>query len=78
MGKPGPQPTSIRVGGTAIVNAVYQACLNQFGRIDNATTGNFILLFSDGRRRFPRHSELWVRSAGTSAMITACIGKVSC
>jgi Ca-activated chloride channel family protein len=37
-----------RVGGTAVVNAVYQACLNQFGRIDNAATGNFILLFSDG------------------------------
>lgn len=37
-----------RVGGTAVVNAVYQACLNQFGQIDNAATGNFILLFSDG------------------------------
>jgi VWFA-related protein len=37
-----------RIGGTAIFNAVYQACLNQFGRIDHAASGNFILLFSDG------------------------------
>ncbi len=34
--------------GTAIFTAIYQACLNQFGRINNATNGNFILLFSDG------------------------------
>jgi Ca-activated chloride channel homolog len=33
-----------RIGGTAI----YQACLNQFGKIDHAGSGNFILLFSDG------------------------------
>ena len=35
-------------GGTAIFTAIYQACLNQFGRIDHAASGNFILLFSDG------------------------------
>lgn len=34
--------------GTALFNAVYQACLNQFGHIDRAGSGNFILLFSDG------------------------------
>ncbi len=37
-----------RIGGTAILTAVYQACLNQFNRIDHATSGNVILLFSDG------------------------------
>jgi Ca-activated chloride channel homolog len=37
-----------RIGGTAIFNAIYQACLNQFGRIDHSASGNFILLFSDG------------------------------
>lgn len=37
-----------RIGGTAIFNAVYQACLNQFDKIDHAASGNFILLFSDG------------------------------
>jgi Ca-activated chloride channel family protein len=37
-----------RIGGTAIFNAIYQACLNQFGKIDHAASGNFILLFSDG------------------------------
>lgn len=34
--------------GTAIFDAIYRACLNQFGHIDSATSGNFILLFSDG------------------------------
>jgi Ca-activated chloride channel homolog len=34
--------------GTAIFNAIYQACLNQFGHIDHPGTGNFVLLFSDG------------------------------
>ncbi len=37
-----------RIGGTAIFDAIYGACLNQFGHIDNAASGNFILLFSDG------------------------------
>lgn len=34
--------------GTAIFDTVYEACLNQFGHLENATTGNFILLFTDG------------------------------
>jgi VWFA-related protein len=34
--------------GTALFNALYQACLNQFGHVDNAGSGNLILLFSDG------------------------------
>jgi VWFA-related protein len=34
--------------GTALFNALYQACLNQFGHVDHAGSGNFILLFSDG------------------------------
>jgi VWFA-related protein len=37
-----------RLGGTAIIDSVYRACLNQFGRLNSATTANFILLFSDG------------------------------
>jgi Ca-activated chloride channel family protein len=36
------------IRGTALFNAIYQACLNQFGHIDPPGTGNFILLFSDG------------------------------
>ena len=35
-------------GGTALFDTIYRACLNQFGHIDNAASGNFILLFSDG------------------------------
>jgi len=35
-------------GGTAIFDAVYRACLNQFGRLDRQDSANFILLFSDG------------------------------
>jgi Ca-activated chloride channel family protein len=34
--------------GTAIFDTVYGACLNQFGHLENATTGNFILLLTDG------------------------------
>ena len=37
-----------RIGGTAIFDAVYRACLNQFGRLDRTDSANFILLFSDG------------------------------
>lgn len=37
-----------QIRGTALLNAIYQACLNQFGHIDHPGTGNFILLFSDG------------------------------
>jgi VWFA-related protein len=35
-------------GGTALFNAVYQACSSSFGNVDPTATGNFILLFSDG------------------------------
>jgi VWFA-related protein len=34
--------------GTAVFDAIYRTCLGQFGHIDNAASGNFILLFSDG------------------------------
>ena len=37
-----------RLGGTAIYDAVYKACRDQFGRFGNAPTGSFVLLFSDG------------------------------
>lgn len=37
-----------RNDSTALFDAIYRACLNQFGHIDNTTSGNFILLFSDG------------------------------
>jgi Ca-activated chloride channel homolog len=36
------------IGGTAIFDAIYRACLNQFGRLDRMGSANFILLFSDG------------------------------
>lgn len=35
-------------GGTALFNAVFQACSSSFGKADPTATGNFILLFSDG------------------------------
>jgi Ca-activated chloride channel family protein len=34
--------------GTAIFDAILSACLYEFGKIDHAASGNFILLFSDG------------------------------
>jgi VWFA-related protein len=34
--------------GTAIFDTLYRACRYQFGAIDSAASGNFILLFSDG------------------------------
>ena len=45
-----------RLGGTAIIDSIYRACLNQFGRLSDLGTAagtatssaNFILLFSDG------------------------------
>jgi Ca-activated chloride channel homolog len=37
-----------RTHGTAIFDAIYRACLEQFGHIDHVGSGNFILLFSDG------------------------------
>lgn len=37
-----------RIPGTTIFDTIYRACLNQFGHVDYAGSGNFILLFSDG------------------------------
>ena len=37
-----------RVRGTAIFDTIFRACSAQFGKIDHAASGNFILLFSDG------------------------------
>ncbi len=34
--------------GTAIFNAIFQACFHPSDTVDHTTTGNFILLFSDG------------------------------
>jgi Ca-activated chloride channel family protein len=36
------------LGGTAIFDTIFRACLYEFGKIDHAASGNFILLFSDG------------------------------
>lgn len=36
------------LGGTAIFDSIYRACLNQFGRLGETNTANFILLFTDG------------------------------
>jgi len=36
------------LGGTALFDAVFQACHSEFGAIDRTASGNFILLFSDG------------------------------
>ena len=36
------------LGGTALYNAVFQACFYSFDNVDPTATGNFILLFSDG------------------------------
>ena len=40
--------TRSRMGGTAIIDSIYRACMNQFGRLNYAASANFILLFSDG------------------------------
>lgn len=37
------------LGGTALYDALFRACFNVFGQVDHATSGNFILLFSDGK-----------------------------
>lgn len=37
-----------RMGGTAIIDSIYRACLNQFGSINYGVSANFILLLSDG------------------------------
>jgi VWFA-related protein len=36
------------VGGTALFDTIYKACLYEFGKVDHAASGNFILLFTDG------------------------------
>ena len=36
------------LGGTALYDTIFRACFNEFGKIDHAASGNFILLFSDG------------------------------
>jgi Ca-activated chloride channel homolog len=36
------------LGGTALFDAVSRACYSQFGSVDHAGSGNFLLLFSDG------------------------------
>jgi VWFA-related protein len=36
------------LGGTAMLDAIFRACFNIFGKVDHAASGNFILLFSDG------------------------------
>ncbi|MGA7155856.1 MAG: VWA domain-containing protein [Acidobacteriaceae bacterium] len=41
-------PHNDPIGGTALFDALYAACRYQFGAIDHRTSGNFILLFSDG------------------------------
>ncbi|MEO6804079.1 MAG: VWA domain-containing protein [Granulicella sp.] len=43
-----PAGSKPHIPGTAIFDTLYRTCLNQFGQIDNAASGNFILLFSDG------------------------------
>jgi VWFA-related protein len=33
---------------TALFDSIYAACRSQFGKLDHASSGNFILIFSDG------------------------------
>jgi Ca-activated chloride channel homolog len=42
--------------GTAIIDSIYRACLNQFGHTTPSETANFILLFSDGEDNVSRGS----------------------
>jgi Ca-activated chloride channel family protein len=44
--RPPPSPSGIR--GTAIFDAIFRACFYEFGKVGDAASGNFILLFSDG------------------------------
>ena len=54
---PGPLKQSIQMArptrnggaGTAILNAVFQACSSSFAKVDPTASGNFIVLFSDGQ-----------------------------
>jgi VWFA-related protein len=50
---PGALTSAIRrisssTGSTALFDTLYAACRYQFGKLDRAASGNFILLFSDG------------------------------
>ena len=36
------------LGGTAMFDATFRACFNEFGKVDHAASGNFVLLFTDG------------------------------
>jgi Ca-activated chloride channel family protein len=42
--------------GTAVIDTIYRACLNQFGHITPPDNANFILLFSDGEDNASRGS----------------------
>jgi VWFA-related protein len=44
------------LGGTAIIDTIFRACLYGFGKVDATATGNFILLFSDGEDNASRTS----------------------
>jgi Ca-activated chloride channel homolog len=51
-----PSYADSHVRGTAIFDAVYRACLNQFRHTDYAGSGNVVLLFSDGEDNASRSS----------------------
>ena len=44
------------LGGTALFDALFQACFSEFSKVDHAASGNFILLFSDGQDNASRTS----------------------
>jgi VWFA-related protein len=44
------------LGGTAMFDAIFRACFYGFGKADATSTGNFILLFSDGQDNSSRTS----------------------
>jgi Ca-activated chloride channel homolog len=44
------------LGGTALFDALFRACFSEFSKVDHATSGNFILLFSDGQDNASRTS----------------------
>jgi Ca-activated chloride channel family protein len=51
-----PSYAGSHIRGTAIFDAIYRACLNQFGHVDYKGSGNFVLLFSDGEDNTSRTS----------------------
>jgi Ca-activated chloride channel family protein len=68
-----PSYAGSHIRGTAIFDAIYRACLNQFGHVDYKGSGNFILLFSDGEDNASRTSlkEAVDMCQGTHAAIYA-------